>query len=346
MSSSQAEKVLVTGAAGFMGSHLVDLLVVLGYEVYGVDDLSGGYKENINKKSYFTQLDLRSKGETHAYISDVKPAYVFHLAADAAEGRSQFTPINSTERNYNSYLNILVPAIKSGFKKILLTSSMSVYGSQTPPFREDMPREPDDIYGIAKSAMEAATEVLSDVYGFSYTIIRPHNVYGPRQNLADPYRNVVGIFINRLLANKNFYIYGDGNQKRAFTYIEDFTPYCVKAMFDMKCNREIFNIGPLKEYTINELSKVVLREFFKEVKIPVHLMPEYLPLRPQEVKDAWCSVEKAEKVLGYKSTISLEEGVKRMIEWAKKVGYREFKYLDDLELISNNTPVTWTKKLI
>jgi UDP-glucose 4-epimerase len=339
-------KTLVTGAAGFMGSHLVDSLLSKGHEVYSLDDLSWGYKENVNPKSEFILLDLQDKDKTEYYINEVKPEYVFHLAADATEGRSQFTPINSTQRNYGAYLNLLVPAIRNGMKKMILTSSMSVYGKQTPPFSEDMERRPEDIYAISKAAMEHSTEILSKVFKFDYTIIRPHNVYGPRQNLADPYRNVIAIFINRLLQGKNFFIYGTGEQKRSFSYIDDFTPYIVKAGFDNVANSQIFNIGPVEECTINHLGEIILKVFFPDGNIPEDMKPEHVPPRPLEVADAWCTAEKAERLLGYKTSISLEDGIKKMVEWAKKVGPMPFKYLDDLELISESTPATWTKKLM
>jgi len=340
-------KILVTGAAGFMGGHLVDSLIKKNTndEIFGVDDLSGGYMDNVNNKIKFTKLDLRNRKKTEEYINKVKPDLIFHLAADATEGRSQFTPINCTERNYVAYLNVLVPAIRNGLKKMILTSSMSVYGSQKPPFNEKMERKPDDIYAISKSAMERATEILSKVHGFKYTIIRPHNVYGPRQNMADPYRNVIAIFVNCLRNNKNYFIYGNGEQKRAFTYIDDFTPYILEAAFNKKADSEIFNIGPTKEYTINELSDVILKIFFGGRKIPKHLRPKYLHIRPLEVIDAWCTVKKAEKILGFKTTVSLEIGIKKMIEWARKKEPRQFKY-QKLEIINKNTPSVWKNKLI
>ncbi len=339
-------KILVTGAAGFMGSHLVDSLLDMGYDVYSLDDLSWGYKENVNPKSTFIQLDLQDKQKTENYINDIKPEYVFHLAADATEGRSQFTPINSTQRNYGAYLNLLVPSIKNGMKKMILTSSMSVYGAQAAPFSEDMERSPEDIYAISKAAMEHSTEILSKVFDFKYTIIRPHNVYGPRQNLADPYRNVIAIFINRLLQGKNFYIYGTGEQKRSFSYIDDFTPYIVKAGFDDVANGEIFNIGPVEECTINQLGDIVLSVFFPDGNIPENMKPQHIPPRPLEVADAWCTAEKAEKLLGYKTSVTLKEGITKMIEWARSVGPKDFHYLDNLELVSDKTPDTWTKKLL
>lgn len=339
-------KVLVTGAAGFMGSHLVDALLELGHDVFGVDDLSGGYMENVNPTSKFTKLDLRERQATEDYINSIKPELVFHLAADATEGRSQFTPISATMRNYVAYLNLLIPCINNGMKKMVVTSSMSVYGAQKAPFSEDMERKPEDIYAISKSAMEHATEILASVHNFKYTIIRPHNVYGSRQNLADPYRNVIAIFINRALQGKHFYIYGEGKQKRAFSYIDDFTPYIVKAGMSDVANSQIFNIGPVQEYTINELASVVLNVFYPDGNIPEGMKPEYLPLRPQEVMDAWCTVEKAEKILGYKTTVNLHDGVQKMVEWAKTKGPQQFRYLDQLELVNDKTPQTWKDKLL
>lgn len=341
-------RILVTGAAGFMGCHLVDSLVEMGvHEVYGVDDLSGGYKRNIHPKSWFTRLDLRDREQTSKYIGSVKPELLYHLAADASEGRSQFTPLSATERNYLAYMYTLVPCIRYGLKRVVLTSSMSVYGAQEPPFSEDMPPKPEDIYGIAKTAMEEATKVLAKVHSFEYVIVRPHNVYGPKQNLADPYRNVIGIFINCLLNNKIFYIYGDGNQKRAFTYIDDFNPYFVACGFSPDVGGHIINIGPSEEHTINELSEIVLKNFFPDGNIPDSLKPKHMPLRPQEVIEAYCTNDKARKLLGYETKTPLADGVAKMIAWAKTLGAQTFKYLPDgLELETADVPTTWKDKLI
>lgn len=341
-------RILVTGGAGFIGSYVTDLLVDRGCEVYCVDDMSGGFWRNINPKCIFEKINLVDKTRAAEFIEKIKPELVYHLAADATEGRSQFTPINCTERNYLAFLYTIVPAIRAGnLKRFVAVSSMSVYGAQKTPFSEEMRPLPEDIYAISKVAMEEALKILADVHGFEYSIIRPHNVYGPRQNIADPYRNVIGIFINQLLNHKRYYIYGDGEQKRAFSHIDDVAPYIVKAGFLDNCNREIINVGPSEEYTINHISDIILKTFFggKE-NVPGELKPIYLPDRPKEVKNAFCTNEKIIKLMGYRTSVGLEEGIKKMIKWAKKLGPQEPRYLKELELVTESTPRTWKDKLL
>lgn len=340
-------KIIVTGAAGFIGSHLVDYLVHQNHQVTGVDNLSGGFRRNISPKIKFYRIDLRDKHKTVDLITKIKPQLIYHLAADASEGRSQFTPLLCTENNYTAYLNVLVGVVKAQASRILVASSMSVYGNQKPPFSENTPPRPVDIYGIAKYAMEQATITFTKVYGFKYTIVRPHNVYGPRQNLADPYRNVVGIFINRMLQNKHFFIYGDSNQKRSFSYIDDVAPYIAKAGLNKNTINETINIGPQKAYTINQIANEVLSNFVKNINsIPKHLQPAYLPKRPLEVNIATCTDSKARKLLGFTHTIPLKKGITLMVKWAKTIGPQKTKYLKQLELTSDKLPLTWKTKLI
>ncbi len=333
-------RVLVTGSAGFMGCWLVDSLIERGEEVFGIDDLSGGYIRNVNPKSKFYKADLRDRKEIENIISDVKPDILYHLAADATEGRSQFTPINCTERGLLAYINVLTPCINQGIKRVVVTSSMSIYGCQKPPFDESMPRLPDDVYGVNKSAVEEVTEILADVYGFKYVILRPHNVYGERQNLADPYRNVLAIWINALLRNKPIYIYGDGEQMRAFSYIMDVNPVVVNAGFFNSCVGEVINIGGMEPVTIGESAKIVMEEFGKEAEVI------YLPSRPKEVKYAYSTYQKSEKLLGYKENFTLRDGIRKTIEWAKKLGSQEPVYMETLEIDDRRAPKTWREKLI
>ena len=339
-------KILVTGSAGFMGSHLVDGLTELGHDVFGVDDLSGGFLRNVTDKKKFTKLDLRDRKKTAAYIERVRPEMVFHLAADATEGRSQFTPFSAMDRNLLAYMNVLVPAVKCGMKKMILTSSMSVYGGQQVPFEETMITQPEDVYGASKASMEIVTRVLSNVHGFKYVIIRPHNVYGPRQNLSDPYRNVIGIFLNRLLAKKNFYIYGDGKQKRAFSYISDVIPPMMRAAFNLKCEGKTINVGGEEPVTLNELGNVVLEEYFETKKIPKEFQPIRLPARPQEVKFAYSKHDVARKLMGFKPQTTLRDGLREMITWARGIGSQEFVYLKELDLENDLVPKTWKDKLL
>ena len=340
------QKILVTGSAGFIGSHLYDRLFDAGYQVYGVDDLSGGFMRNVSQPKFFTKLDLRDRPRTAVFINKLKPDIIFHLAADATEGRSQFTPFSALDRNLVAYMNLLVPAIKNGIKKMILTSSMSVYGSQQVPFDEKMEPLPEDIYGISKAAMEKTTKVMASVYGFKYVIIRPHNVYGSRQNLSDPYRNVVGIFINRLLQGKNFYVYGDGKQKRAFSYIDDVAPAMIRAAFNKNTEGLAVNIGSNSPVTLNYLAEAILNNFFPGGAIPERMKPSYLPARPQEVKYAYCNHKIAEKFLNFKPKTDLATGVKEMIDWARSTGPQKFTYLHNLDLEHSSTPKTWKAKLI
>lgn len=339
-------KILVTGSAGFMGSHLYDQLENQGFDVFGVDDLSGGFLRNVSNKKTFKKLDLRNRKKTAKYIEGLKPNIIFHLAADATEGRSQFTPFSAIERNLLAYINLLVPAIKNGLKKIILTSSMSVYGAQKPPFSEDLIMQPEDVYGSAKTSMEVITRVLSNVHGFKYVIIRPHNVYGSRQKLSDPYRNVIGIFLNRLLNNKGFYIYGDGKQKRAFSYIDDVVPPMINAAFNKKCESKTINVGGEEPFTLNQLAKIILEEFFEKKDIPKEFIPTHLPDRPQEVKYAYSKHDLARKLMGFKPKTPLKDGLREMIKWAREMGPQKFTYLEELDIENNLVPKTWSQKLL
>lgn len=337
-------KILVTGSLGFMGSHLVDYLQSHGHTVRGIDNLSTGHGSNTNQYAPTFKCDLVTEPDLVAgIIEGFKPDVVYHLAAWAHEGLSQFMPIKITENNYNATMNVLIPSIRAKVKRFVFTSSMSVYGAQDPPFSEDLERRPVDIYGISKAASESAIEVLSEVHDFEYTIIRPHNVYGERQNLSDPYRNVIGIFIRRAMQGLPLIVYGDGKQTRAFSYIHDVTPAIARAGFEQLAKNQIINVGPEKEYSINDII-IKLSRLFPELKT------EYIPDRPLEVKHAFCTDDKARSILEYKTNFDIDEGLDRMVHWAielqRKSGVAEPKYLESLELVSENTPVTWTKKTL
>lgn len=330
-------RILVTGGAGFIGSHLVDKLVNEGHKVFVIDDLSGGKKENLNPNSEFSQVDLRDANKTEPLIKKIKPEIVFHLAANAAENKAQFSPIDITSRNWNTFINTLVSSLNSGMKRIIVTSSIAVYGSQQTPFKESTKPEPEDLYGISKLAMEEALKVLNKVHNFEYVITRPHNCYGPRQNMNDPYRNVVTIFMNSLLKKKSYYIYGDGSQRRCFSYIDDVVEALFKTGFGEFQNMT-FNIGADKDYSINDLSQTIQK--ITHINIP----PVYLDERPQEVKEAIADHTLAKKYLSYKDKTSLKDGIRLTWEYAKKLGAQEYEF-DEVELNSPLLPKNWRRKI-
>lgn len=334
------QKILVTGGAGFLGSHLTEYLLNDGHNVTVMDDLSGGYIENVDKRATFVKADIADKKKCEEVMKGTD--IVFHLAAHAAEGQSVFCPIHNAMTNYIGSLNLAVAAINNNVKRFVFTSSMARYGKQEElPMHEGQLAIPEDPYGITKHSFERILEQFSKVYGMEYVILAPHNIFGARQNLADPYRNVVGIFINRILKGKPPIIYGDGMQKRAFSYVDDCTPYIAKAGFQDNVLGEIINIGPDEEpITIKDVAHRIIEAMGFKGK------PEYMPERPLEVKYAYCSADKARKLLGYKTSHTFDQGLAKFIEWAKEKGPQEFRYWDEFEIKSDKIPKTWSEKLL
>jgi UDP-glucose 4-epimerase len=305
--------------------------------VVSVDSLLGGYERNVNKYCKFVKMDLREKEKVMRIMRDVD--VVFHLAAYAAEGQSFFSPIAINDINVTPMNNLLVAAVNNDVERFVFTSSMAVYGNQPPPFNEDMPRKPVDPYGVGKAYCEIMLEIFSRTYGFEFNIIRPHNVYGPRQNIADAYRNVLGIWINRILGGKPPQIYGDGKQTRAFSYIEDVIPPLAKAGFYEKCVGQIVNIGSDEVVMVNDACHAVLSAMGSS------FVPEYAEERPGEVKHAYCTIEKSERLLNYKTQHTLTEGLKKMVHWAREIGHQEPTYTLPLE-ITKKAPKVWLEKLL
>ncbi len=318
-----------------MGGHVAEALAAAGHEVAGMDDLSGGFRGNVVSGVSFFQVDLRDAAQTERVVRDNPPDVLCHLAANAREGASQFQPRDMCGRNLMAYANVLVPALQCGMKKVVLYSSMAVYGDQTPPFDESMPRQPVDVYGVNKASMEEITEILADVHDFGYTIVRPHNVFGERQSLRDPFRNVVAIFMNRIMRGEPLYVYGDGEQTRAFSYIGDSLPAFLKASeLDPRLDRQVINVGGKRHVTINELVALVAAEFRAEPEV------RYLRDRPREVKNAYCTWQKSEELLGYDEQFGLEEGIRRMAAWAQQMGPQSW-HEETLELPSEKAPHIW-----
>tara|TARA_B100001123_G_C15012303_1_gene908061 strand:- start:62 stop:892 length:831 start_codon:yes stop_codon:yes gene_type:complete len=266
---------------------------------------------------------------------------VYHCAATAHEGLSVFSPNFITKSIYQASISVITASIVNKVKKFVYCSSMARYGNQKNPFTEDMEPKPVDPYGIAKVASEQTLKLLCDVHGMDYNIAVPHNIVGPNQRYDDPFRNVMSIFINRNLQMKPAIIYGDGLQKRCFSYIDDVIFCLEKLALDKKINKEIINIGPDEEtVTVLELSKLVANEtgFNQE--------PIFVDERPREVKEATCSANKARKILGYKTKTTLKQSIKLTSEFIKKRGVKPFLYNIPVEIVNEITPETWTKKII
>ena len=330
--------VLITGVAGFLGSHLADKMIEKGHVVYGIDDLSGGYLENVNKKVIFYKGDCNNLDLMNAITKDID--LVYHCAADAHEGLSVFTPYFTSKNTFLTTSSVLSASIKNKVKRFVFCSSMARYGENKIPFTEDMEPRPQEPYGISKYASELLVRNMAEVHDMEYVIIVPHNIIGPRQKYDDPYRNVASIFINRMLQGKQPIIYGDGLQKRTFSYIEDVIDPLYEVAF-RDVSGEVINIGPDEEFiTIKTLAEIIAE------LLNFDLDPIYVHRRPQEVKYATCSADKARKLLDYNPKWTLKDGLVKMIEYIKECGVKSFDYHIDLEIINQKTPVTWRGKLI
>lgn len=340
-------KILCTGAAGFIGSHLADALIEQGHKVHIVDDLSGGFRRNINKKAKFHEFDLRNVGKIDWLIKKEKFDIIHHLACHPYEGLSQFCPNDVATTTFNASLNVFRAAARHGCSKLVFFSSMARYGqgNYAPPFYEDIhPRAPVDVYGAAKCAAEVSLEALCDVAKIPYTILVPHNVAGPRQNMADVYRNVLAIWINRIRRDLPPLIYGDGNQKRSFSHIEDIIPCCVKAGEPGVADGEVINIGSERYVTILEAARLTLVLMGQQGMM--WLSPKFAPDRPREVKDAYCSIEKSQRLLGFQDQKTLADIITDMVKYSFSLGAaKEPKYLPSVE-IEKGCPEVWLKKMI
>lgn len=316
-------KVLITGVAGLIGSHMAEYLLNKEYKVYGIDNLSGGYRENMPKGVKFYQLDLGNKETLANIFSDIKPDYVYHFAAYAAEGLSPFIRNFNYTNNLINSVNVINECIKNNVKKIIFTSSMAVYGEGKPPFKETDTPHPIDPYGISKYAVELDLENAHTQFGLNYSIVRPHNVIGVRQNIWDKYRNVIGIWIRRVLNDESICIFGDGTQERAFSDIK----FCLESFEKLMIvgDREVFNLGCPKQYSLNEIADIIVK-IAKEFNFNATI--GHLEQRLGEAKYAYCNHDKAEKLLGFNDETNLEKTIKEMFVWAMKQPKKEVKYMD------------------
>ncbi len=332
-------KVFISGVAGFLGSHLAEALLKEGHQVVGCDNLIGGYIDNVPEGVEFHQVDCKYLNTMKKILEGVE--VIYHCACTAYEGLSVFSPHLICENTYQITVTLISAAIHNKVKRFVYCSSMARYGTQEKvPFTEDMIPKPQDPYGISKLAAEKVLENLATVHGMEYVIAVPHNIIGPRQKYDDPFRNVASIMINRMLKGEQPIIYGDGEQKRCFSFVQDDIDCLLKLGFQSGVVGQIINIGPDEEFvSINKLAQALAKI------LDFKLEPIYVPGRPQEVKLATCSADKARRLLGYETKISLEEGLIQMIDYIKQRGTRPFRYHLELEIINEKTPRTWKEKL-
>jgi len=334
------KKVLITGVSGLLGSTFARKLITAGnYEIIGIDNMIGGVEGNVPESVNYIKGDITDTKLMTELCKDVDT--VFHTAALPYEGLSVFSPACVTESIVFGTVSVASACLANNVRLLINCSSMARYGDQTPPFTEDMPRKPVDPYGLAKTQAEEHLEMLHDIHGLNFVTVVPHNVIGVGQRFYDPFRNVVGIMINRLLLNKPIIIYGDGEQKRSFSDVWD----CIDAVYNiMESERDlakqVYNIGP----DDNEIS---IKQLAYKVGHHCSVYPsiEYFPDRPREVKNAFCSSDKIRKQFNYNAKIKTDDTLKSMVDWIKPRS-REFEYHLPLEFTTEETPKTWTDKLI
>jgi UDP-glucose 4-epimerase len=330
-----SKSIYITGIAGLIGSSMAKHFLKKGWKVSGCDSLVGGYLDNVPNGAGFERVEVEK-----LHFLDVGHDVVFHAAALAHEGLSVFSPSLIANNIYGGTMKIASLAIENKAKLFINCSSMARYGDIIPPFFESDACNPVDPYGLAKLQAEQQLALLKDIYpNFNYYTVVPHNVCGAQQVYSDPYRNVLSIMVHQAIRGLPIYIYGDGEQKRSFSHVDD----CVNAidkLIEIQPSVNIFNIGPdHNEITINELAELVLK-MTKSNSTIIRLDP-----RPREVKIAHCSSSRAIEILDYSATKSIEVIIQDVIDYILINGPRDFKYGLPIEIKSDKIPQTWTKQL-
>lgn len=325
---------LVTGGAGFLGSHVAEALLGRGYAVTVLDDLSGGFADNVPPGATFVQGSITDQSAINQLFASQAFDYVFHLAAYAAEGLSHFIKRFNYTNNVLGSVNLINACVNYGVSCVVFTSSIAVYGTPSAlPVTEQETPSPEDSYGIAKWAVEQELRISRRLFGLDYVIFRPHNVFGERQHIGDKYRNVVGIFMNQILQDRPLTIFGDGAQTRAFTYVGDVAPIIAESVEVPEARNQTFNIGADHPYTLCELAEQVARAMGVKPRL------EFLPER-YEVLHTYASHERLEQVFGRRQATTLEEGLARMAAWAGAHGARSSQRFENIE-IQKGLPSVW-----
>ena len=324
---------LVTGGAGFMGSHVTSHLLQKGHQVVVLDDLSGGQRENIPNGAIFQEGSICDQQLVNTLFEKYQFEYVYHLAAYAAEGLSHFIRHFNYQNNLIGSINLINASVHHEVKCFVFTSSIAVYGTNELPLTETQHPKPEDPYGIAKYAVEMDLKTAHDLFGLNYVIFRPHNVYGPLQHIGDKYRNVIGIFMNQIVQDQPLTIFGDGEQTRAFSYIDDVAPYIADAVTIPEARQQIFNIGNDKAHSVNQLAEAVGVAMGHTPKIK-HLQQR------EEVVHAYANHTKFKEIFNPKPTTPLKNGLTKMAAWAKAKGAQTSKKFTNIE-ITKNLPASW-----
>ncbi len=317
------KKILITGTAGLIGSHFSSYLLDKGYEVIGIDNLSGGYHDFVDTRliesGKFYNIELNDVDAVNRVFQKHEPEFVYHFAAYAAEGLSPFIRYFNYNNNLGCSANVINACIETGVKKIIFTSSMAVYGHGTPPFLESQLPAPADPYGIAKYAVELDLQQAHAQFGLRYSIVRPHNVIGTKQNIWDKYRNVIGIWIRTILSGNAISIFGDGSQKRAFSDIR----YCMEPFEKLMAmgDQEIYNVGADQEHQLKDVA-ILIQRIASEYGYTSPI--EYLEER-MEVKNAYCDHTKARTELDLRDNTDIEVTIREMFNWARDQPKREVK---------------------
>ncbi len=327
---------LVTGGAGFIGSHVARHCLAAGHDVVVLDDLSGGFQDQVPEKARFIKGSVTDHDLVSRLFEEHHFDYVYHLAAYAAEGLSHFIRRFNYTNNLIGSVNLINASVKHDVRCFVFTSSIAVYGANQLPMREDLVPQPEDPYGVSKYAVELDLRAAHEMFGLNYVVFRPHNVYGEHQNIGDRYRNVIGIFMNQIMQGKPMTVFGDGKQTRAFSYIDDVAPFISRSVTVPGAYNQVINIGADTPYEVNHLVRVVA-EAMKGKPEVIHLEAR------KEVLHAYSDHDKARRLFGQGSGITLEEGIGRMAAWARVVGARQSQEFGNIE-VAKNLPAGWTKK--
>lgn len=327
---------LVTGGAGFIGSHVVDHLIEMDHNVVVLDDLSGGFRQHINPKAQFSEGSILDHELIDSLFAEHNFTYVYHLAAYAAEGLSHFIRRYNYSNNIIGSVNLINASVKFKVKRFVFASSIAVYGDIQLPHTETQSPQPEDPYGIAKYAIEMDLKAAKSMFGLDYIIFRPHNVFGERQNIADRYRNVIGIFMNQALQNKPLTIFGNGEQSRAFSYINDVAPLIARSVAIEQARNQIFNIGSDQPIALNQLVTIVHEVTNKQNEVI------NLPER-NEVAHAYADHSRLKEVFGVNGIeTSFKVGLENMWKWVQAHGAEETSRFAAIE-ITKNLPESWKK---